>query len=603
MARRKPIKTILVSSPKGLDLLQPIINSALDGFEGSFQLELDSQSGRSYFFNSAKREKSFAETLNSSEIIIVDLINTNQFSFFDIGIARAIGKSVVFLVDEVFLEELPDFVRQSYMILYHSKEELKKNVQGFFSEYLQNPKRFTPRSIVDNKLSSQIVVDLETLDLRDFENLCFELLSRLGYKQLAWRIKDDFIDAITTLKKQDPDGFEYDEFWLVAFQNNYLKRDLLDMAIHDPEYFLDRFYRNLLDSGILDNSINKFGRTDIPVTLLLIIRGDKNLSRKLFRDFFNRDYNRKGLPVTIRVRWWDEQTISSMVQNNQALARKYFSTDALARSGVRLSYEDLYKQNAEINEQLQRTNQLLISERSKIESLERDAAWKLLSFTAAHRLGNPMDAIDSELSNLKIALSLGKTEMINEIIKSMEVPVERAKSIVSEFRNLSIAQELKPEIVNSEELQEILKYSAKKALDNNVEVKFDFVKVPDVSIDVKKLSDCFGEIVSNSLHFLNGDNKIIKIKLSIADSTNIPSEVDRSDNYILIAFSDNGCGVPIDRKKVIFKPFERSYIHGTGLGLAFCNSIIEEHGGKIIENGKPNEGANFEIFLPTLKKK
>jgi len=59
----------------------------------------------------------------------------------------------------------------------------------------------------------------------------------------------------------------------------------------------------------------------------------------------------------------------------------------------------------------------------------------------------------------------------------------------------------------------------------------------------------------------------------------------------------------LEKKKEIFKPFERSYVHGTGLGLAFCDSIIEEHGGKIREVGKPNEGAVFEIFIPISKTK
>src|SRR5690606_23706985 len=147
-----------------------------------------------------------------------------------------------------------------------------------------------------------------------------------------------------------------------------------------------------------------------------------------------------------------------------------------------LSYEELYKQYADLSDQLQNANQQLISERSKIEALERDAAWKLLSFTAAHRLGNPMDAIDSELSNLKIALSQGRIEMLSEIIEGMEVPVERAKSIVSEFRNLSIAQEIKPEIVTSEKINEILMYSAKQALDKNITVDFNLEEIPDIFI-------------------------------------------------------------------------------------------------------------------------
>ncbi|HCR75893.1 MAG TPA: two-component system sensor histidine kinase AtoS, partial [Chryseobacterium sp.] len=85
-----------------------------------------------------------------------------------------------------------------------------------------------------------------------------------------------------------------------------------------------------------------------------------------------------------------------------------------------------------------------------------------------------------------------------------------------------------------------------------------------------------------------------------ATQKELPDKIDRTKKYIKITFADNGCGIPFDKKTIIFRPFERSYIHGTGLGLAFCENIIEEHGGKIRENGKVNEGANFEIFLPII---
>lgn len=601
MAKRKRTKVLLVSASKGLDILQPIVSSVMQPYDGGVSLDLFSHSNRNRVFSNRQREKNFIEALSSSDLILVDLTNIPPSSFFDIGIARAIGKSIVFLAEEVFLEELPDFIRQSYLILFHDKGELQSKLKDFFSEYIENPKRFIPRSITRIDSSNPIVVDLEKLDLRDFENLCFELLSRLGYNQLEWRMKDELIDAVTTLRKQDPDGFEYDEFWLVSFRDSYLKRDLLEMAIHDPDYFSERIYRNLLESDMLNRNKLRHSRNDIPITLLLILRGSENLNKKLIREISNQEYHfsRRNFP-SIRIRWWDERIITSLVQNNQALARKYFSTDAISRSGVRLSYEELYKQYAEINEQLETANQLLISERSKVQSLERDAAWKLLSFTAAHRLGNPMDAIDSELSNLKLALNLNKKEMIDEIIKSMEIPIERAKSIVSEFRNLSVAHEISQETVHSKKLHEILKYSAKQAIDKNVNVKFDLDNVPDISIDIKKISDCFEEIVSNALHFLNNDEQNLNIKLKLADQNSLPDEIDRTMKYIKITFNDNGCGVPFEKKAIIFKPFERSYVHGTGLGLAFCDNIIEEHGGKIRETGKPSEGANFEIYLPII---
>jgi len=606
MAKKKSrIKCLLISSFEGADFLQPILKEIILQLDVEVQLDLYTHSDRNIIVHSRPIEKDFVGTISSSDLILVDLKNTSLFSFFEIGVARAIGKPIVFIAQDIFFEDLPDFIRQSYFVFYTTKKKLHDKLKEFFAEYLENPKRFTPRRLIDSDTSAQIVVDLEKLEQRDFENLCFELLSRLGYKQLEWKIKNEFVDAVTTLRKKDPDGFEYEEFWLISFSREFMNDKLLEIAMHDPEYFFERIYRNLSDQDMMIRPGIVQGRGDVPITLLFILRGKENYPKRFIREMARRNFrmDKKIYPYTIRIRWWDDQVITSLVQNNLPLARKYFSSDALGRSSVRLSYEELYKQNVIINEELETTNLLLLAERNKIDSLERDAAWKLLSFTAAHRLGNPIDAIDSELSNLKQALAMDKKEMIDEIVKSMEIPIERAKSIVSEFRNLSIAQEIKPVEINSEKLNEILKYSAKQAIVKQKEVILDLKKVPDISIDIQKLSDCFDELVRNSLHFLDGDNQKIFIYVCSAKKNQLPDKIDRTKEYIKITFADNGCGVPHEIKKEIFKPLQTSYVHGTGLGLAFCESVIEKHGGKIREVGKPNEGATFEIFLPIVPNK
>ena len=600
MAKTKSrTKCLVVSSAKRMDIMHPIFKEAIESISADIQLELFLQEN-SIVSSTPGREKNLRDLIKSSDLILVDAIVTSNNSFFEVGFAKAMGKPIVFLGEDIFTPDFPDFIRQSYLVVFSDFDDLKIKLKRFFKEFAENPKRFSSKNLIGSGSSSQIIVDLDKLDQREFENLCFELLSRLGYKQLEWMMKEEFIDAVTTLRKRDPDGFEYEEFWLISFHSDFPNRKL-DILLNDSEYFAERIYKNLLESDLPRRSSTILGRADFPITILFVLRGRENYPKRLIKDIARRDFlfKKPRSPFTIRIRWWDDQIITSLVQNNTQLARKYFSTDALNKSGVRLSYEELYKQNSEMYEELEKTNETLIEERNKIEALERDAAWKLLSFTAAHRLGNPMDAIDSELSNLKLALSMGqKPEMINQIVESMELPVEKAKSIISQFRNLSTAHEIKPETVKQEKLNEILKNATKQASDRNVKVILDFKDIPDISVDIQKLSECFEEIVRNAMHFVKGDHQQISITLSVAKEADLPDKIDRTSKYVKIVFSDNGCGVPNEKKKEIFKPFERGYIHGTGLGLAFCEIIIQKHGGVIRENGKHNVGAVFEIFLP-----
>jgi signal transduction histidine kinase len=64
--------------------------------------------------------------------------------------------------------------------------------------------------------------------------------------------------------------------------------------------------------------------------------------------------------------------------------------------------------------------------------------------------------------------------------------------------------------------------------------------------------------------------------------------------------SDTGEGIPEENMEKIFEPFftTKRNGEGTGLGLAVCRKIVEQHGGKISVSSRPGEGAEFAISLP-----
>lgn len=94
------------------------------------------------------------------------------------------------------------------------------------------------------------------------------------------------------------------------------------------------------------------------------------------------------------------------------------------------------------------------------------------------------------------------------------------------------------------------------------------------------------------------------IKYSV-EPTNIRVSFTCDSRWMVIDFSDNGIGVPVEEQVKVFDKFHRIYdssipnVKGTGLGLYLVREIIRRHGGKIIlsSNGK-NTGATFRIRLP-----
>ena len=69
--------------------------------------------------------------------------------------------------------------------------------------------------------------------------------------------------------------------------------------------------------------------------------------------------------------------------------------------------------------------------------------------------------------------------------------------------------------------------------------------------------------------------------------------------FARIEVSDTGCGVDPDKLHHIFTPFYTDgKKNGNGLGLAFCQKVIESHGGCISVDSQLDHGTHFKILLP-----
>ena len=76
--------------------------------------------------------------------------------------------------------------------------------------------------------------------------------------------------------------------------------------------------------------------------------------------------------------------------------------------------------------------------------------------------------------------------------------------------------------------------------------------------------------------------------------------VAKPGHYILLAFSDDGCGIAEETLKHMYEPFftTKEVGRGTGLGLATVYGIVKRHGGCIDVKSRPGEGTRFAIYLP-----
>lgn len=118
-------------------------------------------------------------------------------------------------------------------------------------------------------------------------------------------------------------------------------------------------------------------------------------------------------------------------------------------------------------------------------------------------------------------------------------------------------------------------------------------------------------LIGNSLKFSKPDvAPVITIKCAISTGKKLRAENDSlgagillpKTKYCHIEFTDNGIGFDPQYKERIFEVFQRLHGYeqykGTGIGLAICKRIVENHNGAITATGKPGKGARFDIYIP-----
>lgn len=527
-------------------------------------------------------------TLPQADIVIADITGKDIDVIYEIGLAAGVGKAVIIIVQQKFFEESLEHVPtglpfQVYVPTRKGLQELTSFLHRQLNNFAVNPNKFKGRFGV--KPTETFFVDWDKLDERDIENLCRELLMQMGFRNVDWSKRTPLIDIIAEYPKKDPDGFEYSDFWFISMGRKFPVEEIVFMASRESEYMLRDILR--------ENERGSSALSRYTITFLLILLDDyPKIKESIQREWKIRENHSRALAS--RLRFWDKSYLTFLVQQYPQIGYKYFSDEGFSRLKYRKTPEELYKENTQLSNRQARLIAELQEEKNMRVRAERDAAWKDISFSAAHKIGNPIFAIETNLNPLKRRVEENRKEEALDIISSIRTSVEKAKGIVEQFKSLTRAQEINPVPTL---LKPIIEASCKAAQSCSVTCEIDSPDDLKVDADPERLGECFDELASNTIHWLDKEEKKIQIQV-INPAPFVPSNLDSSRQYVLIHFKDNGSGVQIENKEKIFDAFFSTRSHGTGLGLALVRRIIEGHGGAISEVGIPNEGADFEIYLP-----
>jgi signal transduction histidine kinase len=549
---------------------------------------------------------SFAETiqdvvireLTQADCIIADITETNPNVFYELGLAQAMGKGLFLISHEGGGKNIPTDLQGFRILLYDdtlsSLNKLSKMISISLQEYRLSPQR--SRVQYKSPFSIPFFIDWERLGEREAENLCRELLAAMGFQQIEWGKFSKEIDMVAEFPRKDPDGFEYRELWLISMRD-YLGSKFLHMITVEPDYFIRS----------LEKYSEKFerylsGNIETPLTFLIINyrKNPESEEIEMLHERLGKRRFREPSGYNLRIRFWEQAYLTSLINRFPQIGYKYFSDEGRIRSETRKSYEELYNENSDLVARQAKLIANLEEEKNRRIRAERDAVWKDISFSAAHKIGNPIFAIETDLDPLNKRIREQRTAEAEEVVENIRSSLEKSKAFVEQFKSLARAQEIKPVPTL---LRPILEDACRSLTSKDISCKVECPSELTVLADPDRLGECVDELVTNAVHFFDKPEKKIEFRVVHPVPEPLPDFLDSDRAYVLIHAKDNGPGIQVSHEEKIFDAFFTTYAQGTGLGLALVQRIIDGHGGGIIENGIPGQGADFEVYLPLPDKK
>jgi len=253
--------------------------------------------------------------------------------------------------------------------------------------------------------------------------------------------------------------------------------------------------------------------------------------------------------------------------------------------------------------------QELVSTNRKLEeknlALERsNKELESFSYVASHDLQEPLRKIRT-FAEL-VQKNLKDEEAAKRYFAKIDSSAQRMADLIKAVLNYSRLSK-KEKHFEETNLNEILR-NVKSDFELSIEEKHVQIKsnkLPVIMGIPLQLNQLFSNLIGNSIKF-SKENPVISIISRIIDPKQMPVHPDiiAEKRYVELIFKDNGIGFEQQYSDQIFTIFKRLHgndsYSGTGIGLALCKKIVENHFGFIAVQSIPGKGTEFYIYLPML---
>jgi nitrogen fixation/metabolism regulation signal transduction histidine kinase len=226
---------------------------------------------------------------------------------------------------------------------------------------------------------------------------------------------------------------------------------------------------------------------------------------------------------------------------------------------------------------------------------QRDAAWGEVARRLAHEIKNPLTPIQLSAERMRrrflATMSPPDAEMLERSTRTIVQQVESMQQMVNAFSEYARAPDMNITHFNLNQLVgEVVDLYRSHHTHPEIRVDLDD-RIEQLEADRGRVRQILNNLVTNALEALEG---VTSPRLEIA--TRFEQGGDAA--YAVVTVCDNGPGFQRELLSRVFDPYVTSKPKGTGLGLAIVKKIVEEHGGRIDADNRPEGGARVRVVLP-----
>ena len=232
---------------------------------------------------------------------------------------------------------------------------------------------------------------------------------------------------------------------------------------------------------------------------------------------------------------------------------------------------------------------------------QRDAAWGEVARRLAHEIKNPLTPIQLSAERMQrkfhASMSPEDAQLLQRSTDTIVQQVETMKQMVNAFSEYARAPDIK---VTGFSLNDLIAEVVElyRSPDSRVQIRLALdPQLGIIEADRGRVRQILNNLLVNALEALEGYDS--RDKKGIVDiSTRLLQGQTPEWAHGVVTVCDNGPGFPRELIGRVFDPYVTSKPRGTGLGLAIVKKIVEEHGGRIDADNRPEGGASVRVTLP-----